>query len=134
MPSSLSSIKQYLNYKTSHILTGLNDDAAVCAGHMSSPLYFSWIHFTVVDLNLTEERREDSWQITGVQDRELTDDRLGDWKEKVAENVWHIDEYLYTLEGISDQKVGYFSGIKAEGYLLMSYVVQRLIMSSLARV
>lgn len=46
----------------------------------------------------------DSWQITGVQDREMTDDSLRDWEEKVAENVKHADGYRCALEWISDQR------------------------------
>lgn len=63
-----------------------------------SSLRISEIHFPAVDLNLTGRKRGgnkmlDSWQIGGVQDSEVTADRLRDWEEKVAQNVKHADGY-----------------------------------------
>lgn len=46
----------------------------------------------------------DSWQINGVQDSEVTADRLRDWEEKVAENVKHADGYLHEVERIHHPK------------------------------
>lgn len=63
-----------------------------------SSLRISGILFPAVDLNLTGRKRGgnkmlDSWQIGGVQDSEVTADRLRDWEEKVAQNVKHADGY-----------------------------------------
>lgn len=110
MPQSLSPIKQIavLSFSRAGRLTGLNYDGGVRERHVTSSLHFSWIHFTIVDLNLTQKRHKKNCRqltdITGMRDRELTDDSLRDREEKVAENVKHADGYRCTLEGKSDQK------------------------------
>lgn len=109
MPQSLSPIKQIAvwSFTRAGRLTGLNYDGGVRERHITSSLHFSWIHcWPEYDWEEahTKKKTADSWQIAGVQDGELTDDRRRDWEEKVAENVKHADGYRRMLEWIADQK------------------------------
>lgn len=81
MPQSLSPIKQIavLSFTRAGRLTGLNYDGGVKERHITSSLHFSWIHFTVVDLNMTERRHTHTKNC-----RQLTDN----WRAGQGTDRW----------------------------------------------